>query len=434
MFKKTVLFVLTMLDPKFIRENIEEIKANYNRRKDPQLLELVDKFLKLDEEVRGLQGDIDGLRKERNECSQEVNKLRKAGKSVDAVLKKVKEIPDKIKTKEMEYDEKRKKLKEIHSKLPNPLHEDVPYGKGEEDNKEIKKWGKITKFDFKPKNHIEILEKLGIVDFDASAKISGNGFYVLKGDLALLNQALISYAIDFMKKRDYTYIEPPLMIKKEILFAALDQGEFTNTIYQVEGEELCLIGTSEHPILGLHVKDIFVEEDLPKKYFSYTMCFRKEIGSHGINEKGLWRTHQFNKVEQFVFCKADQSWKMFDELLKNTEEFFQSLEIPYRLVDACTGDLAVWKARMIDLEAWRPTTEDYGELTSLSNCLAFQSQSLGVKLRNKNGDKELVHTLNNTAVATSRALVVIVENYQQEDGSIKIPKVLVPYFGKKIIK
>ncbi|MFH1972354.1 MAG: serine--tRNA ligase [archaeon] len=423
-----------MLDPKFIRENIEKLKINYQRRKDENLLKFLDDFLRLDEDLRGLKVEIDDLRKERNECSQEVNKLRKAGNRVDEILKKVKEIPEQIKSKELEYGEKEKELREIHSKLPNPLHEDVPYGKGEEDNKEIKKWGKIIKFDFKPKNHIEILEKLGIVDFEASAKISGNGFYVLKGDLALLNQALITYAIDFMKKRGYIYIEPPLMIKKEILFAALDQGAFDQTIYQVEGEELCLIGTSEHPILGLHARDIIMEEDLPKKYFSYTMCFRKEIGSHGINEKGLWRTHQFNKVEQFIFCKPNESWKMFDELLKNTEEFFQSLEIPYRLVDACTGDLAVWKARMIDLEAWRPTTEDYGELTSLSNCLAFQAQSLGIKLRNKNGEKELVHTLNNTAVATSRALVAIIENYQQEDGSIKVPKVLVPYFGKKIIK
>ena len=330
--------------------------------------------------------------------------------------------------------EKGKELARVHSKLPNPMHKDVKYGKNDGDNVELKKWGKIPKFNFEVKNHIEILENLGLVDFDVSATLSGNGYYVLKGDLALLNQAILQYAIDFMSKRGYTYVEPPLMIRKEILFAALDQGEFDNSIYSIEGEDLCMIGTSEHPILGLHTRDIIDEKDLPKKYFSYTMCFRKEIGSHGINEKGLWRTHQFNKVEQFIFCEPDKSWEMFDELLKNKEDFFQSLEIPYRLVSSCTGDLSVWKAKMIDLEAYRPTTKDYGELTSLSNCLSYQAQSLGIKVRRKDGSKELVHTLNNTCVATSRALVAIVENYQQKDGSIKVPKVLVKYLGKKVIK
>ena len=420
-----------MLEPKYLRESYKELKKDYKRRKDPELLKLLDEFLSIDEEARKIKVDVDNLRKKRNEYSQQVNKLRKEGKSIDAVLKKVKSVPDKIKKKEEKLNLLATKLKKIHVKLPNPLHESVTYGKGDEDNVELKKWGKKRKFGFKPKNHIEILENLGLVDFEVSATISGNGFYVLKGDLALLNKALLNYAIDFMGKRGYTYVEPPLMIRKEILFAALDQGEFDNSIYSIEGEDLCMIGTSEHPILGLHTKEIFNEGVLPKKYFAYTMCFRKEIGAHGINEKGLWRTHQFNKVEQFIFCDPKESWKMFDELLKNKEDFFKSLEIPYKLMDSCTGDLSVWKARMIDLEAWRPTTENYGELTSLSNCLSYQAQSLGIKVRRKDGSKELVHTLNNTCVATSRALVAIVENFQQKDGSVKIPKVLVPYMNGK---
>ncbi len=420
-----------MLEPKYLRESYKELKKDYKRRKDSELLKLLDEFLSIDEEARKIKVDVDNLRKKRNEYSQQVNKLRKEGKSIDAVLKKVKSVPDKIKKKEEKLNLLATKLKKIHVKLPNPLHESVTYGKGDEDNVELKKWGKKRKFGFKPKNHIEILENLGLVDFEVSATISGNGFYVLKGDLALLNKALLNYAIDFMGKRGYTYVEPPLMIRKEILFAALDQGEFDNSIYSIEGEDLCMIGTSEHPILGLHTKEIFNEGVLPKKYFAYTMCFRKEIGAHGINEKGLWRTHQFNKVEQFIFCDPKESWKMFDELLKNKEDFFKSLEIPYKLMDSCTGDLSVWKARMIDLEAWRPTTENYGELTSLSNCLSYQAQSLGIKVRRKDGSKELVHTLNNTCVATSRALVAIVENFQQKDGSVKIPKVLVPYMNGK---
>jgi seryl-tRNA synthetase len=434
MFKKKALFVILMLEPKFIRENVAFLKKDFKRRKDNSILKALDSFIVLDEEIRKLKVEVDDLRRKRNEYSQQVNKLRKEGKSIDSILKKVKAIPDKIRAKELEYAEKEKELARVHSKLPNPMHKDVEYGKNDEDNVELKKWGKIPKFDFEIKNHIEILENLGLVDFDISATLSGNGYYVLKGDLALLNQAILQYAIDFMNKRGYTYVEPPLMIRKDILFAALDQGEFDNSIYAIEGEDLCMIGTSEHPILGLHTRDIIDEGDLPKKYFSYTMCFRKEIGSHGINEKGLWRTHQFNKVEQFIFCEPDKSWEMFDELLKNKEDFFQSLEIPYRLVSSCTGDLSVWKAKMIDLEAWRPTTKDYGELTSLSNCLSYQAQSLGIKLRRKDGTKELVHTLNNTCVATSRALVAIVENFQQKDGSIKVPKVLVKYLGKKVIK
>jgi len=423
-----------MLDPKFLRENVKDVKANYKRFKNPELIKLVDDFVKADGKLRKLKLDIDNLRRKRNEYSQQVNKLRKEGKSIDAVLKKVKAVPGKIKDKETEFEAQKVKVGKILLKLPNIIHEKVPYGEDDSENVELKKSGKKVKFNFEPKNHIELLENLGLVDFDTSANISGNGFYVLKGDLALLNQALIRYTIDFMTKKGYYYIEPPLMLRREVLAAALDVSEFDKTIYSIEGEDLNLIGTSEHALLGMHLSEIFEEKDLPKKYFSYTMCFRKEIGSHGINEKGLWRTHQFNKVEQFIFCKPSESWKMFDELLKNTEELFKSLGLAYRVLEICTGDLGLWKARSIDLEVWRPTTKEYGEVTSLTNCTSYQAQPFGTKIKYKNGEKELVHTLNNTALATSRALVAIIETYQQKDGTIKVPDVLVSYMGKKLIK
>lgn len=417
-----------MLDPRFIRENSELVKRNYSRRKKPELLKLLEIFASIDEKLRILKGEIDNLRKERNEASERINLFKKEGKPIENIIKKIKSIPEEIKTKEEEYSKIEMELKTILSKLPNLIHEKVPYGKDASENKELKKVGNIRKFKFKPKTHIELLEINNWTDFDASAKISGKGFYVLKGDVALLNQALIRYAIDFMKKKKYTYIEPPLMLRKDVLFAALDQENFDNTIYRIDGEDLCLIGTSEHSLLGLFSNEIVY--DLPKKYFSYTMCFRKEVGSHGINERGLWRTHQFNKVEQFIFCEEKDSWKFFDDLLKNGEDFFKSLKIPYRLLEICTGDLSLWKARSIDLEGWRPTTNDYGELGSLSNCTSYQSRELGIKTK----DKEYVHTLNNTLVATSRALVAVLENYQEKDGSVKVPKVLVSYLGKKIIK
>jgi len=271
--------------------------------------------------------------------------------------------------------------------------------------------------------------------FESSAKVSGKGFYYLKGDLALLNMALVKFAIDFMVKKGYTYIEPPLMLHKDVLSAALDTEEFSKTIYGVKDEDLSLIGTSEYSLLGMHADETFKEKELPKKYFSYTMCFRKEIGSHGINEKGLYRTHQFNKVEQFVFCKPEDSYKYYDEMMNNSVELFKKLEIPTRILEICSGELSTWKAKSADLESWRPTTKAYEEIGSLSNCTDFQSRNLNIRFQNKNNEISFVHTLNNTVVATSRALVAILENNQQKDGSVKIPKVLWTYMnGKKVIE
>jgi len=358
-----------------------------------------------------------------------INELKKQGKDFFSLLDEAKQIPKQIAEHEKRMDELDSEIKSLLRKIPNVMHPEVPYGESDKDNVVKKKWGIKRKFNFKVKNHVEILENLGLADFDASARVSGRGFYFIKGDLAKLNQALIAYARDFMENKGYLYIEPPLLIEKRVIEAALDLTNIQQSIYEVKDSDLCLIGTSEHALLGIHDHQILDEKDLPLKYYSYSMCFRKEIGSHGINEKGLWRTHQFNKVEQFIYCTKEQSWNMFFELLQNSEEILQGLELPYRVIEICTGDLGIWKARSMDLEVWRPTINDYGEVMSLSNCTDYQARDLEIKVRRKDGSLEYVHTLNDTALATSRIMVAIIENYQNEDGTITVPKVLRKYMN-----
>jgi len=423
-----------MIDIKLVRENPELVKDNIKKKFMNNRLPLVDKVRKLDEEWRKLKYKGDVLRSERNKISQEINQAKKQKKDAKALIKKAKEIPRKIATKEGKAKKLGVQIHKIMQDIPNMILPGVPIAKEEKDAKVIKKIGKSKEFAFKPKDHAVLGEKLKVLDFVRSAKISGKGFYILKGDLALLNQALIKYAIDFMQEKGYTYIEPPLMLRKKILGAALDLGEFEKTIYEIKGEDLSLIGTSEHSLLGLHANELFAEKELPKKYCSYTMCFRKEIGAHGINEKGLYRTHQFNKVEQFIFCKPEDSEKYYEEMLENSVELFKELEIPTRVVEMPSGELGTWRARYTDLETWRPTTKTYEEVGSISNCTDFQARNLNIKVQLRNGEKAVVHTLNNTVVATSRALIAIMENNQQKDGSIKIPKPLQKYMnGQKKI-
>jgi len=429
-FKVGNFLIIEMIDIKLVREHPELFQKNYKRMKKPDLLKKLNSLVEKDKHLRTMKGELDTLRSQRNVLSQQVNELRKAGKNADAVLKKVKKLPEQIKAKEEEYATVETEVTVLLRTLPNLIHDKVPYGVSDKDNVEIKKWGTLPKFDFAVKNHVELLEALGAADFEASARTTGHGFYFLKGDFALLNQALIRFALDYMISKGYSYVEPPLLLRQEVLTAALDIAAFQQSIYKVDQEDHCLIGTSEHSLLGMHADTVI--QGLPRKYFSYTMCFRKEIGAHGINEKGLWRTHQFNKVEQFIFCSKEDSWKFYDELLQNTEDIFQQLELPYRIVEMCTGDLASWKARSADIEVWRPTTKSYGEVASLSNCTDYQARNLNIRYETKEG-KEAVHTLNNTALATSRALVAIAENFQQKDGSIKIPKVLWKYMNGKTV-
>ncbi len=424
-----------MLSIKLLRENTEIVKQNIAKKQENEKLALVDKILDLDKEWRKLVYDLGRLKSQRNKLSEEINEAKKAGQETKAIIEKAKELPKKITNLKERAEKFKITINEKLSKLPNIMHPDVPVGKSDSDNVEIKKVGNIKEKDFPVLNHVELCEKNNWADFETSAETSGNGFYYLMGDLALLNQALIRFAIEFLQKKGFTYIEGPLMLKRKIIAGAVDADAFKESIYKLEGEDLNLIATSEHNILGLLFNKVIPEENLPLKIFSYSMSFRKEIGSHGINEKGLWRTHQFNKVEQFIFATPEKTWEAYDELLKNSEEMMKKLDLPYRLIEMCTGDLSLWKAKAVDIEVYRPTTKSYGELLSLSNCTDFQTRNLNIKFLRKNNEREVVHALNSTGIATSRMMVAILENFQNKDGTITIPEVLKKYmFNKNLMK
>jgi len=420
-----------MFDLKFIRENEKEIRDSILKRGLD--INALNDILKEDRELREIKERVDELRHERNVISERINEAKKHDRDVRPIIEKARKIPEELKS----YEENLSKLEASTSlllrKIPNILDKKVPAGKDASHNKVLKKSGKIPKFKFKIKNHVEIAEELRMADFDSSSEVAGKGFYYLKGDLALLNQALIQFTIDFMKKKGYTYIEPPLMMRADIAAAAGDIEAFQNALYKIEGENLYMIPTAEHAILGMMRDKVINEDRLPLKFFGYSMCFRKEVGAHGINEKGLWRTHQFNKVEQFIFCKPKDSPKYFEEIVKNAEEIVKKLGLPYRLFESCAGDLSLWKMRGVDLEVYRPTLKEYGEVISASNCGIYQAHDLGIKGINSKGERYILHTLNNTALATSRIMVAILENYQQKDGTVKVPTVLQKYMGKKVL-
>ena len=376
-----------MIDIKLLRESPDLIKENIKKKKQNEKLKLVDEALKKDSEWRKLKAEVDSLRAGRNKISKEISELKKAGKSTDSAMKKAQKIPEEIDQVENKASLLEDEIRVILWNLPNIMSKHTPLGKDSSENKEVRKGGKVPKFDFPVKTHVDLAESLGIVDFSSSASVAGAGFYYLKGDLALLNQALIRYALDKMQKKDYLYIEPPLMLNEKSIYASMDKKAIEQSVYNIAGEDLYLIGTSEQSLLAMHANETMPEWELPKKYFSYSMCFRKEVGTHGINEKGLWRTHQFNKVEQFIFCSPEDSEKYYDELLKNSEEIIKDLELPYRILEMCSGDLADWKHRSADFEVYRPTTKEYGEIMSLSNCTDYQARRLGIKCIDKQGNK-----------------------------------------------
>lgn len=423
-----------MLDIKFVRENPKAVKENIKKRFKKNKLSLVDQVLEIDSKWRKLKFEEDKLRSDRNKISKEISeaKKKKDEKLAKKLMKDAKEIPSKID----KSQEKRKKfeeeIKEILMKIPNILDKSTPIGKDESENKVLKKYGPAKKRDVK--NHAELGEELGIMNFEDSGEISGNGFYFLKGDLALLNMALINYARDFMVKKGFNYVEPPLMIRKDVLDGVMSFEEIEQMAYKIDGEDLFLIATSEHPLIGQFINKTLRSKDLPIKETAYSMCFRKEIGSHGIDEKGIFRTHQFNKQEMIVVCEPQDSAGWFKKMFDYSIEFFKSLEIPFRVMEICSGDLGDLKSKQYDLEAYSPRKGDYFEITSLSNLTDAQARRLGIRVEGK-GEKYFAHTLNNTVIATSRAMVAILENNQQKEGSIKIPKVLWPYMGgKKIIR
>ncbi|TKJ17142.1 serine--tRNA ligase [Candidatus Woesearchaeota archaeon B3_Woes] len=419
-----------MLDIKFIRENPEKVKENIKKKFQNEKLKKVDEFLEKEKKYRELLQKSEKLRASRNKITHEINELKKQGKNISKVVKEAKELPDKIRKVEEGLNKVKKEIVEILYVIPNMVHKSVPVGKNDKDNVVKEVIGKPKKFDFNVKNHVEIAEKLGIADFETSAKTSGNGFYYLKGDLALLNMALINFSRDYMIGKGYEYVEPPLMIRGEILKGVFSNEEIEQMSYKVEDEDLFLIATSEHPMIGMFINKIINKEDLPIKLTGFSQCFRKEIGSHGIDQKGLFRTHQFNKQEMIVICEPEDSYKFYDEMQNHSKAIFKKLGLPIRELEICSGDLADLKSKSADLEVWSPRKKEYFEITSCTNMEAAQARRLNIRVTDGK-EKWFAHTLNNTVIATSRAIVAILENYQNKDGSITIPKALVPYMNNK---
>lgn len=423
-----------MFDIKFLRENPDKVKENIKKKFKTDRLKLVDLALEKDKKWRELKGEVDNLRAERNKISKEIADAKKSGKDAKKLLKQAGEIPTKIEGLEKKMYSLEEEISEILAKIPNMMHESVALGKDDSENVTMRKIGKPKDFSFEVKSHSEIAEKLNVADFDASARTSGNGFYYLQGDLALLNQALIRFAIDKLVSKGFTYVETPLMLRSSVMNNVTALEDMKNQIYKIDEEDLYLIGTSEHSLIGRYIDTILLEKQLPMKFTSYSMCFRKEIGSHGIDEKGLYRSHQFNKVEMVVICKPEDSMKFFEELQGVTVEIFRDLDIPIRILGICSGDLGDLKHVQVDIEAWSPRKKSYFEVGSCSNLTDAQARKLKIRVDPGNKDKYVPHTLNNTAIATSRAMVAILENYQQKDGSVEIPKALLPYMhGKKAI-
>jgi seryl-tRNA synthetase len=425
-----------MLDIKMIRENPEMVRSNLARRNDPEILKMFDELIEYDKSWRRYFAEANELRSQRNRITEEIARLKKQGLDVTEKLKEAAMIPSRIKEIESKMQEYREKVDYILMRLPNLMDDSVPFGKDENDNVVIRTWGEIRSFNFKAKDHIDLALELDLIDIERAAKVSGSRFYYLKGDLVKLNFALIKYGLDFMTRRGFLPFLPPYMMKRKILEGAVSLADFQDTIYKVEGEDLFLIATSEHALLGLHSDEILDGNRLPLRYCGISPCFRKEAGAHGRDTKGIFRVHQFEKVEQFVFCKPEDSPREHELLIKNAEEFFQSLKLPYRVVNVCSGDLGTVAAKKYDLEVWLPGQGKYREMVSCSNCTSYQAIRSNIRFRDKpNEPTKYVHTLNSTLVATERAIVAILENYQQEDGSIVIPDPLIPYMnGQDIIK
>lgn len=424
-----------MLDPKFIREHAKEVKENMKKRNMSN--ELVDNWLELDEKNRKLKQELDDLRHERNQASLKINEFKKQGKEKEAqqVIKRIKELPEKIKEIEAEVEKTDSESKKGIMNIPNMLLKEVPAGKTAEDNKILRTNGKAPKFKFQPKDHLELLQNLNLIDSERANKVAGAGFFYMKEELAILDYALQRFALDFLRKKGFKLVSPPLMLHHKPYSGVTSLSAFEDVMYKIENEDLYLIATSEHAIASMFMDETLIEENLPIKLTGVSPCFRKEVGAHGKYTKGLFRMHQFNKVEQFIFCKPEDSAKYFDELQKNSEEMFKLLEIPFRTVILCSGDTGTVAAKTYDIEVLMADKE-YREAGSNSNCTDYQARRLNIKYKEKEGmpPKGFVHTLNNTGIATSRVMIAVLENNQQADGSIKIPKVLQKYTGFKEIK
>jgi seryl-tRNA synthetase len=425
-----------MLDIRFVRASPEIVKADLLKRNDPEKTGWVDDLLKKDARSRELKVETDALRQRRNTIAREINAAKKAGMDAAPLMAEAAALPQKIKDCDSEQEEIRTTITSYLMRLPNILHESVPVGKDDSENVEIKRIGNPRTFDFEIKNHGQLASEQGWADFERATKTSGAGFYFLKGNLVLLDMALQRYAIDLLVQKGFTPVIPPYMINRTSYEGVTDLGDFEKVMYKIDGNDAYLIATSEHPIGAMYQDEIFEEKDLPLRLAGISPCFRREIGAHGLDTKGLFRVHQFTKVEQFVYCMPDDSWKIHEELLANAEEIFQGLGLPYRVVNICTGDIGTVAAKKYDIEAWMPRENAYKEVVSCSNCTTYQAVRLNIKVRDKSDfeSKQHLHTLNSTAIATSRVIRAILENYQDADGTVNVPEVLVPYMnGQKTL-
>jgi seryl-tRNA synthetase len=417
-----------MLELRFVRESPERIKSDLRRRGDLEKIEWVDDLLAYDREWRKLMTEANLLRERRNRLTEEIARRRREGTDAMPLIIEAEGILARIQRIEHEIEELRGKIDFILLRLPNLMHESVPLGRDENDNVEIRRWGEPPRFDFKPKDHIDIGVGLGLLDLDRAAKVAGSRFYYLRGRLVELNYALILLALDFIKKKGFQIYQPPYLLRREAVAGAVALSDFEDMIYKIEGEDLYLLATSEHALLALHSGEIIDGRRLPLRYGGVSPCFRKEAGAHGRDTKGIFRVHQFEKVEQFVFCKPEESWDEHERLILNAEELFQLLGLPYRVVNVCSGDLGTVAAKKYDLEVWLPGQGKFREAVSCSNCTSYQAVRSNIRYRDRTDlPTSYVHTLNATLIATERVLVAILENYQQKDGSVIVPKALRPY-------
>ena len=419
-----------MLDIRFVRENPEVVKENIKNKFQDSKLPLVDEVIELDKRNREIKQEVEGLRAERNKISKMIGGLMKEGKREEAeeAKKQVTANAQRVESLSAEEKEVEEKIKKIMMTIPNIIDPSVPIGKDDSENVEVQRYGEPVVPDFEIPYHSEIMESFDGLDLDSARKVAGNGFYYLMGDVARLHSAVISYARDFMINRGFTYCVPPFMIRSNVVTGVMSFAEMDAMMYKIEGEDLYLIGTSEHSMIGKFIDTIIPEEELPKTLTSYSPCFRKEKGAHGIEERGVYRIHQFEKQEMIVVCKPEESPMWFDKLWQNTVDLFRSMDIPVRTLECCSGDLADLKVKSVDVEAWSPRQKKYFEVGSCSNLGDAQARRLQIRVNGKDG-KYLAHTLNNTVVAPPRMLIAFLENNLQADGSVKIPEALRPYMG-----
>ena len=422
-----------MLDIKFLRENPDIVKENIRNKFQEDKLPLVDKVIELDAMARKAQQEADGLRASRKKVSKEIGALMGQGKKEEAEAKKAEVAQNAQRLEELSAQEKdlQEKVREIMMVIPNIIDPSVPIGKDDSENVEIEKFGEPVVPDFEIPYHAEIMESFKGLDIDAAGKVAGNGFYYLMGDMARLHSAVITYARDFMIDRGFTYCIPPYMIRSNVVTGVMSFAEMDAMMYKIEGEDLYLIGTSEHSMIGKFIDTITEEKERPKTLTSYSPCFRKEKGAHGIEERGVYRIHQFEKQEMIVVCKPEESMEWFNKLWQNTVDLFCTLDIPVRTLECCSGDLADLKVKSIDVEAWSPRQQKYFEVGSCSNLSDAQARRLQIRIRKEDGSKYFAHTLNNTVVAPPRMLIAFLENNLQADGTVRIPKALRPYMGGK---